>query len=80
MRYRVGLDNSLEEIVLENPSMEAQSRLREIKYEVNKSSLDKISKDLDAAKKIKDEVAMNFLKEEYLKINSEQSLLNKELN
>jgi DNA primase len=80
MRYRVGLDNSLEEIVIENPSIEAQSRLREIRYEANKNSLDKISKDLDAAKKNKDEVAINFLKEEYLKINSEQSLLNKELN
>ncbi|EKE11362.1 MAG: hypothetical protein ACD_15C00101G0010 [uncultured bacterium] len=79
-RYRVGLDNNLEEIVLDHPLIEARNRLSKIKYEANKSSLDKISKDLDIAKKNNDSMATGFLKEEYSKINSEQSLLNKELN
>lgn len=79
-RYRVGLDNGLEEIVLENPEVEARNRLHKIKYEMNKDLLEKISKDLDVAKKNNDAAAVGFLEEEYSKINSEQSALNKELN
>ena len=41
-RYRMGLDNSLEEISLENPSKEAFNRIRAMKYEANKDSLNKI--------------------------------------
>ena len=79
-RYRVDLNNNLEEIAIENPLQAARNRLEKIKYELNKSSLDKISKDLDIAKKNKDEEAIGFLSEEYKKINMEQSSLNKELN
>jgi len=79
-RYRVGLDNGLEEVVLEKPETEAINRLHKIKYEINKERLDKISKDLDVAKKNNDVDAVTFLGEEYTKINMEQSLLNKELN
>ncbi|MDP1833889.1 MAG: DNA primase [Candidatus Moranbacteria bacterium] len=79
-RYRVGLDNGLEEVVFEKPAVEARNRLRKIKYELNKDWLDKISKDLDIAKKNNDAGAVKFLTEEYSKINVEQSALNKELN
>jgi DNA primase len=79
-RYRIGLNNSLEEIVLEKPIEEAKNRLHKIKYEINKDRLDKISKDLDVAKKNNDTDAVKFLAEEYSKINMEQALLNKELN
>jgi DNA primase len=79
-RYRVDLNNSLEEVAIEDPSREARNRLGKIKYEMNKSSLDKISKDLDVAKKNRDAAAIDFLEEEYRKINDEQSLLNREIN
>lgn len=79
-RYRVGLNNSLEEVVIEKPEMEIENRLRKIKYEVNKNNLEKISKDLDAAKKTGDQGATRFLEDEFVKINKEQFLLNKELN
>lgn len=78
--YRIGLNNSLEEVVIENPEMEIENRLRKIKYEVNKDNLEKISKDLDAAKKAGDQEAVRFLEGEFVKINKEQFLLNKELN
>lgn len=79
-RYRIGLDNELEEIVLEHPFSEAKNRLQNIKYEINKNLLDKISKDLDVAKKNTDKEAVAILMEEYTKINKEQALLNKEIN
>ena len=79
-RYRIGLDNELEEIVLEHPFSEAKNRLQNIKYEINKNLLDKISKDLDVAKKNIDKEAVAILMEEYTKINKEQALLNKEIN
>jgi DNA primase len=79
-RYRVGLDNELEEVILEHPLLEAKNRLQNIKYEINKNLLDKISKDLDVAKKNSDKEAVKILMEEYTKINKEQSLLNKEIN
>lgn len=79
-RYRVGLDNELEEIILEHPFSEAKNRLQNIKYEINKNLLDKISKDIDVAKKNTDKESVAVLMEEYTKINKEQALLNKELN
>ncbi|MDO8240500.1 MAG: DNA primase [Candidatus Moranbacteria bacterium] len=79
-RYKIGLDNSLEEIVLEKPLAEAKNRLQKIKYEINKSRLDKISKDLDAARKKSDALAVKFLGEEYTNINAEQAVLNKAIN
>ncbi|KKR19952.1 MAG: primase protein [Candidatus Moranbacteria bacterium GW2011_GWA2_39_41] len=79
-RYKIGLDNSLAEIVLEKPLAEAKNRLQKIKYEINKSRLDKISKDLDAARKKSDALAVKFLGEEYTNINAEQAVLNKAIN
>lgn len=79
-RYQIGLDNSLEEIVLEKPNLEAKSRLQKIRYEINKDKLDKISKDLDIAKKNNDTGAAEFLRGEYARIDAEQALLNKEIN
>ena len=79
-RYRIGLNNSLEEVSIEKPVVEIENRLRKIKYEVNKENLEKISKDLDAAKKAGDQGAVRFLESEFVKINKEQFSLNKELN
>ncbi len=79
-RYQIGLDNSLEEIILEKPSLEAKNRLQKIRYEINKDKLDKISKDLDIAKKNNDAGAVEFLRGEYARIDAEQALLNKEIN
>jgi hypothetical protein len=79
-RYRIGLDNELEEIILEHPFSEAKNRLQTIKYEINKNLLDKISKDIDVAKKNTDKRSVAILMEEYTKINKEQASLNKEIN
>ena len=79
-RYRIGLNNSLEEVSIEKPVVEIENRLRKIKYEVNKENLEKISKDLDLAKKAGDQAAVRFLEDEFVKINKEQLLLNKEIN
>jgi len=79
-RYRIGLDGESEEIIVEKPIEEAKDRAKKIKYEINKDRLDKISKDLDIAKKNNDTEAVKFLGEEYGKINNEQGELNKELN
>jgi len=79
-KYIVGLNNTLEEVILEDPLAEALSRMRNIKYELNKEKLEKISKDKDAAAKSKDAEAVAFLESEYARIDAEQSVLNKELN
>lgn len=79
-RYRIGLDNKLEEVDLDDPLKEAIKQIRNIRYELNKEKLEKISKDLDIAKKNKDDGAVRFLGEECLRINQEQAVLNNELS
>lgn len=79
-RYRIGLDNNLEEIDIGNPIEAARNRLHKIKYEINKDKLNSISRDLDIAKKNKDAGAVEILRGEYARINEEQHLLNKKIN
>ena len=79
-KYQIGLNNEPEEIILENPVGEAIRKIKNIRYEINKGRLEKISKDLDSAKKNKDGRAVKFLSDEWRRINQEQAILNNELN
>lgn len=79
-KYIVGLNNTLEEVVLEDPLPAALNRVKKIRYELIKEKLEKIEKDKSIAVKNKDSEAVRFLEAEQVGIIAEQSLLNKELN
>lgn len=70
-KYRIGLNNSPEETVLTNPLKEAEKILVEIRKELKKKELKKITEDLKKAESQKDKTAMEFLKNQFKKISSE---------
>lgn len=70
-KYRLDLNNNLEEIILADPLSEMECLLKEIQKEIRKEELDKIRKDLTAAEKEKDQEAIQFLRLEVKKISEE---------
>lgn len=70
-KYRVGLDNNLEEVILENPAATAEKCLKELKRELKKEMLEKISIDLKEAEARKDKEAALFLRQEFQRISQE---------
>lgn len=70
-KYRVGLDNNLEEVILENPATAAEKSLKELKRELKKEMLEKISIDLKEAETRKDKEAALFLRQEFQRISQE---------
>lgn len=70
-KYRLDLNNSLEEIAIADPVEEAERLLKEIKKEVKKEELEKIRKDLELAEKERDREAVQFLRLEVKKISGE---------
>jgi len=67
-KYRLGLDNVLEEVQAENPLEEMKKCLAEIEKENSKEELNKIAKDLKQAEERKDVGAIDFLKNQFNKI------------
>lgn len=70
-KYRLDLNNNLEEVVIGDPLLEAENVFREIKKEIKKEELDKITRDLKMAEGKKDREAIQFLRLEVKKISEE---------
>jgi len=68
-KYRLDLNNNLEEVILIDPIGEMENILKEIKKELKKEELDKITRDLKIAEKNKDKEAIQFLRLEVKKIS-----------
>lgn len=70
-KFRLGLNNSLEEISLEEVSKELPEILVELKKEIKKIKLLQITKDLKLAENRKDAPALIFLRREFEKVLGE---------
>lgn len=70
-KYRLGLNNELEEIMITDPDQEAEKILRDIRRERKKAELEKITRDLKAAESQKDREAIQFLRLQVKKISDE---------
>ena len=70
-KYRLDLNNNLEEVIIAEPLLEAENILKEIKKEIKKEELEKITHDLKIAEKNKDQAAIQFLRLEVKKISEE---------
>ncbi|MFA4817870.1 MAG: DNA primase [Parcubacteria group bacterium] len=72
-KYRLDLNNNLEEVIADDPLVEAENILKEIKKEIKKEELEKITRDLKIAEKNKDKEAIQFLRLEVKKISEEMT-------
>jgi DNA primase len=70
-KYRLDLNNNLEEIIIDNPIAEAENISGEIKREIKKEELAKITRDLKIAEDKGDKEAIHFLRLEVKKISEE---------
>jgi len=70
-KYRLDLNNNLEEIFIENPLLELEQIIKGIKIEIKKEKLLKITTDLKMAEEKKDKGAVELLKSEFKKISDE---------
>jgi DNA primase len=70
-KFRMGLNNELEEIIAENPQKEFESISAEIEKEIRKDQLEKIAIDLKAAEEKKDRPTINFLRSEFKRISDQ---------
>lgn len=61
-KYRIGLNNELEEIVLEDPMNEVEQCLKELKKEIKREELEKIIADLKISEQQVDKEAAQFLR------------------
>lgn len=74
-RYRLDLNNHLEELFIQNPEEELLAVVGEIKKEAGKNKLTKIIKDLKLAENRKDKNAIDFLRAEFKKISEDMEEL-----
>ncbi|MCX6761252.1 MAG: CHC2 zinc finger domain-containing protein [Candidatus Moranbacteria bacterium] len=70
-KFRLGLNNSLEEVSMEELPQELPGILAELKKETKKIKLVQITKDLKLAENRKDKAALEFLRGEFEKILGE---------
>jgi DNA primase len=70
-KFRLGLKNTLEEVSEEECKNELPELLAEVKREIKKIKLKKITEDLGLAEKRKDETALKFLRAEFEKVLAE---------
>lgn len=70
-KYRLDLNNNLEEVIIDDPLQEAENVFREIKKEIKKEELEKITRDLRKAEEKKDREAIQFLRLQVKKISEE---------
>jgi len=70
-KYRLNLNNQLEEILIQEPWQEAKRCLKDINREINKKELEKICADLKIAEERKDKEAIQFLKDQFNKISQD---------
>ena len=67
-KYRLGINNILEEVIIDNPLKMMHECLQEIEKENTKDEFNKITKDLKVAEEMKDKDAVEFLKNQFKKI------------
>ena len=70
-KYRLDINNNLEEVIITDPEIELEKVLNEIKKELGKEKLQKITADLRIAEGKKDTDAVKFLRNEFNKITKE---------
>ncbi len=70
-KYRLDLNNNPEEVIIGDPLRETENILKEIKKEIKKEELEKITRDLKIAEKTKDREAIQFLRLQVKKISEE---------
>ncbi len=68
-KYRLGLDNVLEEVEIADPLKEMERCLKEIEKEQAREELNKITHDLKQAEGTKDKNAIDFLRNQFKKIS-----------
>lgn len=68
-KYRLGLDNVLEEIKIQEPLEEMKKCLQEIEKEKTKEELNRITRDLKKAEEMGDKEAIDFLKQQFKEIS-----------
>ena len=76
-KFRLGINNNIEEIIVDNPQKEFDSCLQEMEKENRKERLSKITRDLKIAEEKKDKKTAEFLRQEFSKISQELMGLNK---
>jgi hypothetical protein len=70
-KYRLDLNNNLEEIIILEPLLDMRSILDEIEKENKKSELERITNDLKLAEKNNDREAAKLMRSEFKKISEE---------
>ena len=68
-KYRLGINNDLEEVVIENPQGDFRTCLREIENELKKQSLVRLTRDLRMAEERQDRDAATLIRQEFNKIS-----------
>lgn len=74
-KYRVGLNNEVEEIIINNPLQEAEKCVNELQKEIKKKELRAIIEDLKIAEKQGDKTAAQFLRVQSKKLTEELNQL-----
>jgi DNA primase len=70
-KFRMGLNNELEEIMAEKPGEEFRQILKDIEKEIKKKQLEKIAADLKSAEEKNDKITIDFLRGEFKRISDE---------
>lgn len=70
-KYRIDLNNNLEEMTLADPIGELEACLKELKKEKRKENLIRLTIDLKQAEEKKDQEAIMFLRQEFNRISQE---------
>ncbi len=70
-KYRIDLNNNLEEVLLEDPLADFNACLSEMKKEKRKEDLIRLTEDLKTAEEKKDKEAINFLRQEFDRVSKE---------
>jgi len=70
-KYRIDLNNNLEEMTLVDPIGELEACLKELKKEKRKEDLTRLTIDLKQAEEKKDQEAIMFLRQEFNRISQE---------
>ncbi|MDR3559103.1 MAG: DNA primase [Candidatus Pacebacteria bacterium] len=68
-KYRLGINNELEEVVIDNPRADFQTNLREIESELKRQTLIRLTSDLKMAEERQDKEALVLLRHEFNKIS-----------
>jgi DNA primase len=75
-KYKIGLNNEIEEIILKSPKEEFERHIRDIQREAQRIELEKIEHDQKLAEERGDKEALNFLCQEARRISNSLASLN----